>query len=100
MRPLHHFDSARYANELNAQAIVKRSRAFSELPFNLFGSELARTESSHSLRPRFDVFSSPQEFYETGKTLHVDLGARERKGFKTVVPRETLAGCATHWPKR
>ncbi len=96
MRPLQYFASARCTSELKAQTIVKRFRAFSELPFNLIGCELARTGCSHSLRPRLDVSSSPQEFCETGKTLYVDLGARERKGFKTVVPPETLAGCATH----
>lgn len=96
MRPLQYFVSARCTSELSAQTIVKRFRAFSELPFNLFGSELAWTEGSHSIRPRLDVSSSPQELRETGKTLHVDLGTRETKGFKAVVPPETLAGGATH----
>ena len=38
MRPLQSFDSAKCTNERKAQVIVKRFRAFSELPLNLNGS--------------------------------------------------------------
>lgn len=92
MRPLHHFDSARYANELNAQAIVKRFRAFSELPFNLFGSEEVRTEISdqYNFRLCSDVSSAPEVIYETENTLEVRFGFCKDKGLKAATADNAL----------
>ncbi len=98
MRPLQIFDSARCTSELYAQVIAKRVSVFSELPINLIGSGVLRTEDPRhiNLRPWLVVSSASQGDWRNQNGPFRQLPIRRLKRVTAVVPPEILAGRATH----
>jgi hypothetical protein len=94
MRPLQSFDSARCTDEQKAQVIVKRLSAFSELPLNLNGSGVLRTEDPRQINlPPGVVVSTLLNDWANRESYEDFYGLRQAKAFKAVVPPEILAGC-------
>ena len=87
MRPLQSFNLATCTSELRAKGIVKRFRAFSELPLNHIGSGVLRTKDplQFSLRPRLVVsFASRWDLCETQDSYAIRYDVRQLKRVKEV----------------
>ena len=93
MRSLQCFNLATCTSELRAKGIVKRFRAFSELPLNLLGSGVLRTEDPRqtSLRPRLVVsFGSRRDIGETQNACAISYDVRQLKRVKEATLPETF----------
>lgn len=85
MRPLQCFNLATCTSELRAKGIVKRFRAFSELPLNLIGSGVLRTEDPrlNNLRPCL-VVSFGSRWDETQDARLIRYEVRQLKRVREV----------------
>lgn len=101
MRPLQCFNLATCTSELRAKGIVKRFRAFSELPLNLIGSGVLRTEDPRqiSLRPCLVVsFGSRLDVDETQDAGLIRYEVRQLKRVKEVALPEIFRVTQTNLP--
>lgn len=93
MRPLQCFNLATCTSELRAKGIVKRFRAFSELPLNLIGSVVLRTKDplQFNLRPRLVVsFGTRWDLGETQDSYATRYDVRQLKRVREVTLPESF----------
>lgn len=100
MRPLQCFNLATCTSELRAKGIVKRFRAFSELPLNLIGSGVLRTEDPRqiSLRPCL-VVSFGRRWDETQDARLIRYEVRQLKRVKEVTLPEIFRVAQINLPR-